>query len=1069
HTFVQKNISSSQEVVANRLKQLLTVLADWSVWDDSYAFIENRSETFIKANLNSISLETLRLDAMIFINVRGEPVYSNCKCSAPDAKAGMLLPKGLGQYLSPGSYFLSHADTKSSPAGIVVLPAGPMLLASKPIIKSDGTGPIRGTILFGKFLDAAELKYLGGIVKVDLELQRIDTSSLPAGFSAAQAEFLKGRETFIEALDDQRIAGYSLLKEFSGKHDLILKVMVSREITQFGHQVLMYFIVALIFVGFVFGISVYLPLKGEIFRRYQAEKKLLELKNRFEQVADCANEMIWEVDTTGMYTYISQSVKDRLGYEPAEIVGKKHFYDLHPEEGREAFKEHVLEMTSGKQNIRNFENPVVSQDGRTIWLITNALPVLDENGELMGYRGSDFDISQRKQAEEELHRNREAIKRQNALFTALLNNIPVGVLLVEVPSGRPLVANEKAFHLLGRGILSTPPGNAGAEVNNVYKQDTLTPYPPEEMPIRLGMRGERSSVDDMVVERPDGTQRLLEVFGSPVTDDQGQILASLASFIDITVRKQAEAMLLKAKEAAEAATLAKSHFLANMSHEIRTPMNAILGFASLMQRTELSPKQADYLNIVQASGKLLLEVINNILDVSKFESGHFALESIDFNLDFLCKEVLEICLPKIEGRPIEVYVKIDHAVPANLKGDPTRLQQVLVNLLSNATKFTRSGSIGIEVLTDKNDQTDGTVALIIHVVDTGIGIPRDKRQIIFQPFTQVDESTIRKFGGTGLGLSICNAIVKAYGGRIWVESEEGKGSDFIFTLKLRTAGQSHTDGIHSWPFHGLKGKRVVIVDDKVINREILQYYCEGVGMIAGGAYDPSQFTVETVRQMCRENNVPDIILFCILIPGMNVSQLTQNIGEMRHPKMVIITSDARIGTVQDAHRLGFQGYIAKPFAREQFYNVLATVLEDQPKEAHKGTRQTMEMEGGPCTGIRILVAEDDMGSQKLMEECMRLLGCECDFVSNGKEAIDKLKEHTYEMCFMDIHMPIMDGLTATEIARKEISRDIPIIALSASVMKEDRAKGDRAGMNDYLSKPVNIEILQNCIMKYGKR
>lgn len=379
-------------------------------------------------------------------------------------------------------------------------------------------------------------------------------------------------------------------------------MLVPREITRFGDQLRYIFIFSLIAVGALFGILVYMPLEKEIRGRALAEKKLQELNNRFEQVVECSREIIWEVDQNGLYTYISASVKDSLGYD---------------------------------------------REGRLIWLITNGLPILDEAGNLLGYRGSDFDITQRKKAEDELEQNRAVLSRQNALFSALINNIPVGVFMVEMPSGKPLVANEMALQLLGKGLLASPTNQALAEIYRLYRNGKLDSSAVESMPIMFGIRSESVSVEDMLVELPDGNKRLLEVFGSPVLDKEGKILASLASFIDITERKQAEAMLVQAKEAAEAATRAKSYFLANMSHEIRTPMNAILGFSSLLERTGLTEKQRDYLKTVQSSGNLLLEIINNILDVSKFDSGHFVLENIEFDLDKVCVNALQICMPRL--------------------------------------------------------------------------------------------------------------------------------------------------------------------------------------------------------------------------------------------------------------------------------------------------------------------------------------------------------------------------------------------------------------------------------------
>lgn len=867
----QRNIERSQEVIANRLKEMAVQITDWTVWDDSYRFIVDSNEEYISSNVPANLLEQLRLDAIAFINVSGEVVFA--KTASGSSRVNCVL-EGMERHLAKGGFFVTHPDEKSSRKGIVMLRGGPLMMVSQPIVKSDGSGPSRGCIVFAKYLDTNELRRLSSIIKVGMEIQKDNPVSLPSDFLEAAAAFARGKETFIKARDEKNIYGYSTLGSVSGNSDLILKVGFPREITQFGRQALRYFMVAMMVVGFVFGAAVYMPLSREITRRRRAEKQLIVLKNRFEQVAECSREIIWEVDAAGMHTYISQSVKDSLGYDPEEIIGKKTFFDMHPEEGRDAFREKILGIFSRKQHFLNEENCVLTKDGRIVWLITNGLPVINERGDLVGYRGSDFDI---------------------------------------------------------------------------------------------------------------------------------------------TIRKQAEEMLLKAKEAAEAATRSKSNFLANMSHEIRTLMNAVLGFSELLENTPLSDKQAEYLRIVQSSGHLLLEIINNILDVSKFESGEFVLETIDFNLDNLCRDALKICLPKLEGKPVEAFMKIQHDIPVHLKGDPTRLQQVLVNLLANASKFTRSGSVGIKVGADMNEMVDGMVPLCIHVVDTGIGIPEEKCQMIFQPFTQVDESVTRKFGGTGLGLSICKAIVAAYGGKIWVESEIGKGSDFIFTLRLKVSEGVGAGDAHSLPVCELVGRKVLIVENKAPCQEILRYYCESAGMTVGGVYENCQSAVEAVKQLSGTVAFPDLIIFGLVMFEKDIDCWLHDFKEFGDLKTVVFSSDPGV-TSKDALDSGFDGYVSRPFTRYDFYEALKTALASKRQNTFKGRKNFFA--DGFGVGIRILVAEDDLNSQKLMTEYMQVLGCVCDFVNNGQEAITRLKVHAYDLCFMDVQMPVMDGLTATGIIRK---------------------------------------------------
>jgi signal transduction histidine kinase/CHASE1-domain containing sensor protein/ActR/RegA family two-component response regulator len=390
-------------------------------------------------------------------------------------------------------------------------------------------------------------------------------------------------------------------------------------------------------------------------------------------------------------------------------------------------------------------------------------------------------------------------------------------------------------------------------------------------------------------------------------------------------RKEAEAL----KKQADAAYVAKSQFLANMSHEIRTPMNAILGYGKMLNKTALDEKQTDYLSMVLSGGEILLDLIDDILDVSKFEAGKLKLETVDFDLSALCLDAVNMIVPRIKDLPIETAVHIADDVPLELNGDPTKLRQLLVNLLGNAAKFTEQGAISVSVFHDSKPGEDSAyVDLRIHVKDTGIGIPSDKQKVIFQPFTQADESTTRKFGGTGLGLTICKAIADAMGGRIWVESEEGKGSDFIFTVRL-----------------------------------------------------------------ARASDLP---------------------------------------------------------ARDESTSAEPTFIQ------------------GEYRGSRVLVAEDNTINQKLMKEYLNILEIESDFVANGAEAIEKIKTGEYDMCLMDVQMPVLNGLEATMIIRSEVSKDFPIIGLSAAVMAEDKEKGYAAGMNDYLSKPIDLEELKKIIAKWKR-
>ncbi|MEW6713303.1 MAG: CHASE4 domain-containing protein, partial [Candidatus Riflebacteria bacterium] len=367
-----KNMARAQEIIANRLNEISVKISDWSAWDDLYYFIDDKNEAFRRSNLTYVTLESLKLDNMVFLDSKQNVVSSilNESFQASDANHQTVMP-GLEKFFHNDNPFVSHELPQEVTDGIVVLPSGPTLLVSRPIVKSDFSGPINGTVFFARSLDNKELDSMGHLLQAKLEILRVDQISAGSNFEKAHKEFLDGKEFSIQPIDSEHISGFTRLREKTGRQDLILKVTMPRDIMQFGHHTLKVFIPALLFVGLCFALAVYLPLDREISKRLEIEKELLVLKNRFEQVSDFSREIIWEVDSRGMYTYLSRSVKDCLGYTSEELVNQRFFYDLHPEEGREEFKKNVFLIFSKKEPFFNLENCALTRDGRLVWLITN--------------------------------------------------------------------------------------------------------------------------------------------------------------------------------------------------------------------------------------------------------------------------------------------------------------------------------------------------------------------------------------------------------------------------------------------------------------------------------------------------------------------------------------------------------------------------------------------------------------------------------------------------------------------------------------------------------------------------
>lgn len=530
-----------------------------------------------------------------------------------------------------------------------------------------------------------------------------------------------------------------------------------------------------------------------------------------------------------------------------------------------------------------------------------------------------------------------------------------------------------------------------------------------------------------------------------------------------------QALEIEKTKALDAAR-AKGEFLANMSHEIRTPMNAIIGFSHILESTPLNENQREYLKSIETSSELLLGIINDILDLSKLDSGKVKLELIDFNLEHLVNDVFQMVAERVREKQIDSYIDIDANVTRALKGDPTRLRQILVNLLSNAIKFTDSGSISIDVY--QRSAAGDQIEIEISVEDTGVGIPKDKHELIFESFNQADTSTTRKFGGTGLGLTICRKLVAAMGGKIWVESEEGKGSKFIFTIIFQKGNDILEADIAPVHKDFLKGKSILIVDDSQHSIQILRNYCQELEVKVVSSANSARAGLQILDGLAKEQKLPDVILSDVMMPEMNGYEFASKVkssSQFNIIKMIAITSDIRLGASQNAQSKGFDGFLPKPIIKDQLFKILVTVLGDNREKKEIITRHLAEEV--VYKDISVLVAEDNDMNLKLILALLGKLGCKADPVVNGKEAVDKLRQNStkYHLCLMDVQMPVMGGLEASQMIRQEISKDLPIIALTAAVMEEDQQKAKLVGMNDFLAKPINIHRLKEILFKYGKR
>jgi PAS domain S-box-containing protein len=551
-----------------------------------------------------------------------------------------------------------------------------------------------------------------------------------------------------------------------------------------------------------------------------------------------------------------------------------------------------------------------------------------------------------------------------------------------------------------------------------------------------------------------------------IKDADGKNIHFIAMKEDITARRAMESELRHSQAAAEAASKAKSDFLANMSHEIRTPMNAIIGFSDLMKQTDLDDRQKKYLDAVTSSGQLLLALINDILDISKIEAGKIDLESIDFDIEHLVSDLVQIVKPRAQGKPIELLVNIDPACHRWYKSDPTRIRQVILNLLSNAVKFTEKGEIVVTVSCRAVDGSGGRREMVaVSVKDTGIGIAEGNREFLFKPFSQADSSITRRYGGTGLGLAISRAITQRLGGDIEVRSVEGQGSEFVAIFEFEAVDDVH-DGLgmaSSAVFNGLK---VGVVDDNEGARRLAANYCSRAGMdIVGLFVDAFEF-LQWVRS---GNQMPAVMIVDMMMPGMSGLEMIQELkasGRTGTTRFILLTSDARPGGAKEAKLAGFDAYLTKPVLNEELMNVIRAVLGDGDVKPIVTRHLAAEIS---LDGVEVLVAEDVEANWQLLQIYLETFGCVAERVADGMQVIEKLRLKRYDICLMDVQMPVLDGIRATEMIRRELKLDIPVVALTAAVMKEDRERAVAAGMNDVLHKPIDVNKLRNILLKWGKR
>jgi len=683
--------------------------------------------------------------------------------------------------------------------------------------------------------------------------------------------------------------------------------------------------------------------QGIITERKRAGKAIGESERKYRAIFESFQDVYFRTDANGQITIVSPSVHLRAGYDPDELIGRSIFEFYHNPSDHKLLLRRLIK----EKSVRDYESRVRSSDGTVIDVSIDCRTLDDDRGQPEAFEGVMRDITERKRAEVELQRAKEATESANRELVKTNEHLEEAIVM----------AREMALH-------------------------------------------------------------------------------------------------------AELANRTKSEFLANMSHEIRTPMNGIIGMTELSLETDLTREQREYLMMVKSSADALLRLINDILDFSKIEAGQMELEHIDFSLRTTVEMTAEALAIRAREKDIELACHILSDVPDNLVGDPGRLRQVLVNLVGNAIKFTNEGEVVVRA--ELESEADNRACLQFSVSDTGIGIPDSKLQDIFESFTQADASFTRRYGGTGLGLSISKQLIELMEGKIWVESEVNKGTTFYFTASF--ALQDGKPAVALGKGIDLKGTRTLIVDDNATNRRILNDMLLNWGLIAYEA-ESGQAALEQIRTSCERGETFQLMLLDAHMPemdGFTVVERLKEEGWIGDSVVIMLTSGGQRGDAAKCRELGISGYLMKPVKQSDLLDVMMTALRRTGDEEVTPTVITTHTLREARVRLNILVAEDNPVNQKLVTKILERRGYMVIVVDNGKEVLEALKTGRFDLILMDIQMPEMDGFESTAIIREQEENSgvhIPIIAMTAHAMRGDQDRCLAAGMDDYVSKPIDRELM----------